>query len=70
MNMKHSSPLSWPGGGRDERVSETKGMERLLELQEIDMAIDRLESRRRDLEAGDEVAEARRRAEAAEERLG
>lgn len=45
-------------------------MERLLELQEIDMAVDRLESRRRDLEAGDEVAEARRRAEAAEERLG
>jgi uncharacterized protein len=45
-------------------------MDRLIELQEIDMAIDRLESRRRDLEGGDEVARGRRGAEAAEERLG
>jgi predicted nucleic acid-binding Zn-ribbon protein len=51
-------------------VTETRGVDRLIELQEIDMAIDRLESRRRDLEGGDEVAQARRGAEAAEERLG
>jgi predicted nucleic acid-binding Zn-ribbon protein len=51
-------------------VTETRGVDRLIELQEIDMAIDRLESRRRDLEGGDEVAQARRGAEGAEERLG
>jgi predicted nucleic acid-binding Zn-ribbon protein len=51
-------------------VTETRGVDRLIELQEIDMAIDRLESRRRDLEGGDEVAQGRRGAEAAEERLG
>lgn len=51
-------------------MTETRGVDRLIELQEIDMAIDRLESRRRDLEVGDEVAQARRGAEAAEERLG
>jgi uncharacterized protein len=51
-------------------VTETQGIERILDLQEIDMAIDRMETRRRDLEAGDDVAQARRRAEGAEERLG
>jgi uncharacterized protein len=51
-------------------VTETRGIERILDLQEIDMAIGRMETRRRDLEAGDDVAQARRRAEGAEERLG
>jgi uncharacterized protein len=45
-------------------------MDRILELQDLDMAIDRLESRRRDLEGGQEVFQARRKAEEAEERLG
>jgi predicted nucleic acid-binding Zn-ribbon protein len=45
-------------------------MERLLELQDLDLAIDRLESRRRDLEGEEEVRQARGRADEAEERLG
>lgn len=45
-------------------------MDRLLELQDLDLAIDRLESRRRDLEGGEDVRQARRRADEAEERLG
>jgi predicted nucleic acid-binding Zn-ribbon protein len=47
-----------------------KGYERLIELQELDLSIDRLEQRRRELEQGTEVSEARRRAEESEERLG
>ena len=49
---------------------ESRGLDRLLEIQDLDLAIDRLEARRRDLEAGTDVAEARRRAELAEERVG
>ncbi len=45
-------------------------MDRLLELQEIDSAIDRLESRRRLLEEGGELAAARAAMEEAEGRLG
>jgi predicted nucleic acid-binding Zn-ribbon protein len=47
-----------------------RGYERLLELQELDLSIDRAEQVRRDLEDGTEVTEARRRADAAEERVG
>jgi uncharacterized protein len=47
-----------------------RGYERLLELQELDLSIDRLEQRRRELEEGTDVAEARRRAEETEERVG
>lgn len=47
-----------------------RGYERLLELQELDLSIDRLEQRRRELEEGTDVAEARRRAEESEERVG
>jgi uncharacterized protein len=47
-----------------------KGYDRLLELQELDLSIDRADQRRRDLEDGTDVAEARRGAEAAEERVG
>ncbi|MGH2675388.1 MAG: DUF7581 domain-containing protein, partial [Actinomycetota bacterium] len=47
-----------------------KGYERLLELQELDLSIDRLEARRREIESGEEVEEARLRAERAEERVG
>jgi predicted nucleic acid-binding Zn-ribbon protein len=43
---------------------------RLLELQAIDSAIDRLEGRRRALEAGDALADARARADAAENAYG
>jgi predicted nucleic acid-binding Zn-ribbon protein len=49
---------------------EARGLDRLLEIQDLDLAIDRLESRRRDLEAGGDVSEARRGAEETEERLG
>jgi predicted nucleic acid-binding Zn-ribbon protein len=42
----------------------------LLELQELDLSIDRLEHRRRELEEGGEVGEVRRRAEDAEEQVG
>jgi len=45
-------------------------MDRLLELQEIDTAIDRLEARRSQLEGGQELREARAVMEDAEGRLG
>ncbi len=45
-------------------------MDRLLELQELDLAIDRLEHRRRRLASGADVAEARAAMEEAEGRLG
>ncbi len=47
-----------------------RGEDRLLELQEIDSAIDRLTARRRALESGAEVAVARSEADAAETALG
>ena len=47
-----------------------RGMERVLELQELDTAIDRLEQRRSQLEAGAELAAARKEMEDAESRLG
>jgi predicted nucleic acid-binding Zn-ribbon protein len=47
-----------------------RGYDRLLELQELDLSVDRLVHRRQELEDGIEVAEARRIAEAAEERVG
>ncbi len=47
-----------------------RGTDRLLELQELDSAIDRLEQRRQQLEAGTELAEARVAMEEAESRLG
>lgn len=47
-----------------------KGMDRLLELQELDLSIDRLESRRRDLQSGEEIDQRRRELEQVEERLG
>jgi hypothetical protein len=45
-------------------------MDRILELQELDSAIDRLEQRRAQLEGGEELAVARRAMEEAESRLG
>ena len=47
-----------------------RGEDRLLELQELDSSIDRLEHRRRQLEEGEELAAARAVAEEAESRLG
>lgn len=46
------------------------GLDRLLELQELDLAIDRLEHRRERLESGLDVEEARAAMEEAESRLG
>jgi len=46
------------------------GMDRLLELQELDSAIDRLEHRREQLEAGEELSVAREALEEAESQLG
>jgi uncharacterized protein len=43
---------------------------RILELQELDLSIDRLEDRRQQLEGGDDVRAARERMQAAEERVG
>ena len=45
-------------------------MDRLLELQELDSAIDRLEHRREQLEAGEELSVAREALEEAESQLG
>jgi uncharacterized protein len=47
-----------------------RGLDRLLELQELDSAIDRLESRKRQLEEGKEIADVRTEMEDAEARLG
>jgi predicted nucleic acid-binding Zn-ribbon protein len=47
-----------------------RGMDRILELQELDSAIDRLEHRREQLEAGGELAAARSELELAESQLG
>jgi predicted nucleic acid-binding Zn-ribbon protein len=47
-----------------------RGLDRLLELQELDSAIDRLEARKRQLEEGKEIADARAAMEDAEGRLG
>lgn len=47
-----------------------KGDERVLELQALDSTIDRLEHRRAQLEAGEELAVARKAAEDADSRLG
>jgi len=47
-----------------------RGMDRLLDLQAIDTAIDRLEQRRGQLEAGEELSAARKEMEETEARLG
>lgn len=47
-----------------------RGTDRLLELQELDTAVDRLEHRRGQLEAGEDLGAARRVMEEAESRLG
>jgi uncharacterized protein len=51
-------------------ASFMRGLDRLLELQELDTAIDRLEARKRRLEEGKEIAEARAAMEDAEGGLG
>ena len=51
-------------------ASSMRGLDRLLELQELDSAIDRLESRKRQLVEGKEMADARAAMEDAEGRLG
>jgi uncharacterized protein len=45
-------------------------MDRLLDLQELDLSIDRLEARREQLEGGEDVRAARERMQGAEERVG
>ncbi|HET7235168.1 MAG TPA: C4-type zinc ribbon domain-containing protein [Actinomycetota bacterium] len=47
-----------------------RGMDRLLELQELDSSIDRLDQRRGQLEAGEELSAARKALEEAESLLG
>jgi predicted nucleic acid-binding Zn-ribbon protein len=47
-----------------------RGYERILELQQLDLSIDHLEERRRELQSGRDIAAARRSAEEAEERVG
>ena len=47
-----------------------RGMDRILELQELDTSIDRLEHRREELEAGEELSAVRKEMEEAESRLG
>src|SRR5438105_5188849 len=46
-----------------------RGIERLLDLQELDLSIGRLHSRRDELESGDDVRAARARLEEGEERV-
>ncbi len=46
------------------------GLDRLMELQELDLAVDRLRARRAEIESGEEVAEARSLTEKLEESVG
>jgi uncharacterized protein len=47
-----------------------RGLDRILELQELDTAIDRLDHRREQLEAGEELSAVRKEMEEADARLG
>lgn len=47
-----------------------KGSERLLELQELDLAVDRLGARRKEIESGSDLAEARERADEVGQKVG
>ena len=47
-----------------------RGLDRILELQELDSAIDRLDHRREQLEAGEELSALRKEMEEADARLG
>jgi uncharacterized protein len=47
-----------------------KGLDRLLDLQELDLSIDRLEARRVQLQGGEDIRAARERMQGAEERVG
>ncbi|HYH27930.1 MAG TPA: C4-type zinc ribbon domain-containing protein [Actinomycetota bacterium] len=47
-----------------------KGLDRILELQDLDLVVDRLEHRREELESGEELRAARTRATEAEDRVG
>ena len=47
-----------------------RGLERILELQDLDTAIDRLQQRREQLEAGEELSSLRKEMEEADARLG
>jgi predicted nucleic acid-binding Zn-ribbon protein len=47
-----------------------RGLDRILELQELDLAIGRLEARRKELESGEDLRAARERMNATEERVG
>jgi uncharacterized protein len=46
------------------------GTERVLELQELDLSVDRLQHRRAEIESGVELAEARKRADDVEQKIG
>ena len=47
-----------------------RGLERILELQDLDTSVDRLEHRREQLEAGEELSSLRKEMEEADARLG
>src|SRR5688500_7346111 len=47
-----------------------RGMDRLLELQELDLTVDRLEARRKEVESGAALAEARSAADTVEQKVG
>lgn len=47
-----------------------RGLERMLELQELDLSVDRLRARREEIESGEALATARRAMEQIEQRLG
>ena len=53
-----------------DRKADIRGLDRLLELQEIDLSISRLEARRSELEVGDQLRAARDRVIDAEARMG
>ena len=50
--------------------AQPRGIDRLLDLQELDLSIDRLQTRRSELETGEDVRTARTAVDRADERLG
>ena len=65
-----SRPPAARSGAASDTLRAVRGMDRLLELQEVDSAIDRLEQRKEQLGAGEEIRAARAEVEVADSALG
>lgn len=62
--------MSRQAAGTDASVCAMRGLDRILDLQEMDLAIDRLEARRAELESGEDVRRAQAKLDEVEMRVG